>query len=151
MAGTTTNGFPYPLGSDRVRDGDDTIKALAEAIEAKLMPTAWANITLNTNFTARASYQVPAYRVFPDGKVELRGGVHKATSLVSGDFPFLTLPTTVKPTTTVILTIGVTRLSGVTAATSGRLDIDVNGKGTVLLVDANASNDFSLDGVFFYR
>jgi hypothetical protein len=45
----------------------------------------------------------------------------------------------------------VTRLSGVTAATSGRLDIDVNGKGTLLLVDANASNDFSLDGVFFFR
>ena len=33
-------------------------------------------------------YQVPAYQVFPNGKVELRGGVHKATSLVSSDFPF---------------------------------------------------------------
>jgi hypothetical protein len=151
MATSTTNGFPYPLGTDPVQDGDDTIKALAQAIDAKLMPTAWVNIALNTNFTARAGYQVPAHRVFPDGKVELRGGVHKATSMVSGDFPFLTLPTTVKPTTPVILTIGVTRLSGVTAATSGRLDIDVNGKGTLLLVDANASNDFSLDGVFFYR
>ena len=44
-----------------------------------------------------------------------------------------------------------TRLAVATAATSGRLDIDVNGRGTVNLVDANASNDFSLDGVFFYR
>lgn len=30
----TAKGYPYPVGTDRVMDGDDAIKALAEAIEA---------------------------------------------------------------------------------------------------------------------
>ena len=47
MAGTTTNGFPYPLGSDRVRDGDDTIKALAEAIETKLIDASQKGVLLS--------------------------------------------------------------------------------------------------------
>lgn len=29
---TTAKGFPYPIGTDRVMDGDDAIKALAEAV-----------------------------------------------------------------------------------------------------------------------
>jgi hypothetical protein len=32
--GQTANGFPYPVGTDPVRDGDNAIKALAEAIES---------------------------------------------------------------------------------------------------------------------
>jgi hypothetical protein len=33
--GTTTNGLPYPEGSDRVADGDNAIRALAEAVDKK--------------------------------------------------------------------------------------------------------------------
>jgi len=33
----TPGGLPYPLGTDKVVDGDDAIKALAEAIDAKLL------------------------------------------------------------------------------------------------------------------
>ncbi len=29
----TTHGLPYPLGTDRVADGDDAIKALAQALD----------------------------------------------------------------------------------------------------------------------
>jgi hypothetical protein len=31
----TANGFPYPVGTDLVRDGDNAIKALAEAVDAR--------------------------------------------------------------------------------------------------------------------
>jgi len=34
--GTTTGGLPWPEGTDLVRDGDNSIRALAEAIDPKL-------------------------------------------------------------------------------------------------------------------
>lgn len=34
--GSTKNGYPYPEGTDLVMDGDDAIKALAEAVDTKL-------------------------------------------------------------------------------------------------------------------
>jgi hypothetical protein len=37
MAGTTAgHGLPYPTGADRVADGDDSIKALAEKTDTEL-------------------------------------------------------------------------------------------------------------------
>lgn len=33
---TTPLGYPYPLGTDRVMDGDDAIHALATAVDSKL-------------------------------------------------------------------------------------------------------------------
>jgi hypothetical protein len=36
MPATTPKGYPYPLGTDRVMDGDDSIKALATAVDTKL-------------------------------------------------------------------------------------------------------------------
>jgi hypothetical protein len=32
---TTPKGYPYPLGTDRVMDGDDVIHELAEAVDTK--------------------------------------------------------------------------------------------------------------------
>lgn len=40
MGSATANGYPYPVGTDRVMDGDDAIKALAEAADAKAGITA---------------------------------------------------------------------------------------------------------------
>jgi hypothetical protein len=34
--GTTPGGLPYPDGADKVVDGDDAIKALAQAVDGKL-------------------------------------------------------------------------------------------------------------------
>lgn len=34
MPANTANGFPYPLGTDRVMDGDDAIHSLASAVDA---------------------------------------------------------------------------------------------------------------------
>jgi hypothetical protein len=33
---STARGYPYPVGTDRVMDGDDAIKALAQAVNDKL-------------------------------------------------------------------------------------------------------------------
>jgi hypothetical protein len=41
MAGTTPNGLPYPTGTDLVRDGDNAIKALADAVDTRL---GWAYV-----------------------------------------------------------------------------------------------------------
>lgn len=35
MPSATTNGYPFPVGTDRVMDGDNAIQALAEAADAK--------------------------------------------------------------------------------------------------------------------
>jgi len=40
MGSTTTKGYPYPVGTDRVMDGDDAIAALAQAVEADALFTA---------------------------------------------------------------------------------------------------------------
>lgn len=36
MPSTTTKGYPFPVGTDRVMDGDNAIQALAEAVDADL-------------------------------------------------------------------------------------------------------------------
>src|SRR5262245_8593149 len=57
---TTTKGFPYPVGTDRVMDGDDAIKALAEAVDSKIgvlaagtatIPITTANSTATVTIT----------------------------------------------------------------------------------------------------
>ena len=35
MPATTAKGYPYPLGTDRLNDGDDAIKALAQFTETQ--------------------------------------------------------------------------------------------------------------------
>lgn len=35
MPGATTNGLPYPLGTEPVRDGDNAIKNLADALDRR--------------------------------------------------------------------------------------------------------------------
>ncbi len=36
MGSQTAHGFPYPVGTDRVMDGDDAIKALADATDTRV-------------------------------------------------------------------------------------------------------------------
>lgn len=40
---TTGKGYPYPVGTDRVMDGDDAIKALAEAVDGDALYTRAAS------------------------------------------------------------------------------------------------------------
>jgi len=52
MGSTTTKGYPYPVGTDRVMDGDDAIKALAEAIDGDALftkaTTVGQSVAMNT-------------------------------------------------------------------------------------------------------
>jgi hypothetical protein len=151
MAGSTTNGFPYPSGTDKVRDGDDLIKMLAEAIEAKLMPTGWTALTLSAGYVARTGHHVPAYRVFPNGTVELRGGIDKSSgNIISGQIPVV-IPTAARPVVTVAVVVGIAR-TGPTYPATGRLDISpTTGNAVVAAVDAGSSTWLSLDGVRFQK
>lgn len=38
----TTNGLPHPVGTDKVVDGDDAIRALAEAVDTRVLPFGYA-------------------------------------------------------------------------------------------------------------
>ena len=40
-ASTPVYGFPYPLGTDRVMDGDNAIEALARAVESQIAAAAY--------------------------------------------------------------------------------------------------------------
>lgn len=54
---TTPNGLPYPVGTDRVMDGDDAIKALATAI--RVFSTT-VTVNLSTSPTAAILVTFPA-------------------------------------------------------------------------------------------
>lgn len=57
MPATTPNNLPYPLGTDRVMDGDDAIKALALALR---YCTVSATVNLSTTPTAGVAVTFPA-------------------------------------------------------------------------------------------
>lgn len=46
MPANTAKGYPYPLGTDRLMDGDDAIKALAEAIDARIGVVAAGSVSV---------------------------------------------------------------------------------------------------------
>lgn len=75
MPANTTNGLPYPLGTDRVADGDDAIKNLAEAVDAQLWGPA-------------GGVQIAAVTLgAPNGWYRLVGATTEDTS-VPGGIPF---------------------------------------------------------------
>jgi hypothetical protein len=45
---TTPKGYPYPVGTDRVADGDNAIRALAEAVESLLGVAATGSGAITT-------------------------------------------------------------------------------------------------------
>lgn len=70
---TPIYGFPFPLGTDRVMDGDDAIRALAEKVES--LSTTWQPITLQSGWIPYgAPYQAPRYRKTFD-VVQVQGSI----------------------------------------------------------------------------
>jgi hypothetical protein len=49
---TTTNGLPYPVGTDKVVDGDDAIRSLAESVDTSLLPHGYARARCTTALSA---------------------------------------------------------------------------------------------------
>lgn len=60
----TAHGYPYPLGTDRVMDGDDAIHALADAVESKLRASAAGLVVVNIAAAGSGSVAV----TFPAGR-----------------------------------------------------------------------------------
>lgn len=73
MSGVTTpGGLPYPTGNDKVRDGDDAIKALAEAAD-RADCVAWAASSLvNAGIsTGRTGWNITATSADPSGRLTI--------------------------------------------------------------------------------
>jgi hypothetical protein len=58
--GSTSHGFPYPVGSDPVAQGDDAIKALAESVDTYVstMPRAKITATADQSLTSAVTTAV---------------------------------------------------------------------------------------------
>ena len=63
MPANTSLGYPYPVGTDRVADGDDAIHALASAVESKVGVFRCGTVVVATPDTAAGSTAV----TFPAG------------------------------------------------------------------------------------
>jgi hypothetical protein len=98
MGSTTTQGYPYPLGTDRVMDGDDAIKALAEKADANAGATASGRASASTTNTPSGTVVV----TFPAGRF-----VAAPTSVVACAYQASTyiVSTSTITATTVTLTI----------------------------------------------
>jgi hypothetical protein len=65
MPANTAKGYPYPLGTDRVMDGDDAIKNLATAVDSKLPAKTYVTdgtVSISANVAANATITFPAGR-----------------------------------------------------------------------------------------
>ena len=65
MPANTAKGYPYPLGTDRLMDGDDSIHALATAVETLLGVAAMGTVVvvLTTGaFTGNTAVTFPVGR-----------------------------------------------------------------------------------------
>lgn len=96
---TPALALPYPLGTDRVSDGDDAIKALAERTEAILAP-AWSTSGISFVGGTFATLAAPDHsRIRVMGKhvrCEIRG-TYLAAPPASGNFGNFTIGTVAAP------------------------------------------------------
>jgi len=79
MPAATAKGFPYPLGTDRLADGDDAIKALAEKVDTAIGVCAAGTATtgvpsaLNTPVSAAVTFPAGRFTVAPQVMVTISG------------------------------------------------------------------------------
>ncbi len=64
MPANTAKGYPYPLGTDRLMDGDDAIHNLATAVDTKLGVAASGTAQLTTPASGNGTVAV----TFPAGR-----------------------------------------------------------------------------------
>lgn len=82
MGSQTASGYPYPTGTDRVMDGDDAIKALAEAVEARLRVSAAGLVVVNVNAAINGSTAV----TFPVGRFSAAPAVAATVHTSPGNY-----------------------------------------------------------------
>ena len=70
MPANTPKGYPYPLGTDRVMDGDDSIHNLASAVDTKLGVACGGQVSipisaLNTPSVVAVTFPVGLFTASP--------------------------------------------------------------------------------------
>jgi len=71
MPANTAKGYPYPVGTDRVMDGDNDIRALAEAVDTKVGLACSGKVTppvpgaLNTPVSVAVTFPAGLFSVAP--------------------------------------------------------------------------------------
>jgi hypothetical protein len=94
MGSNTPNGLPYPVGTDRVMDGDDAIKALALALDTG---SGWVAIPYASGYIAPAALGALQYRKL-GALLFIRGGVTNAGgSLPAANVTVATLQAAARP------------------------------------------------------
>lgn len=96
MPSTTPKGFPFPVGTDRVMDGDDAIQALAEFIDARVGVFASGVATVNFANTGQVVQAV----TFPAGRFNSPPNVVFAFFIAQGGVTTQTVRQTSAPSTT---------------------------------------------------
>jgi len=80
MPANTAKGYPYPLGTDRVTDGDDAIHNLAAAVDTRTgVGTAGTVVTpvpgaLNTQTSVAVTFPAGLFTATPAVLVSIGGG-----------------------------------------------------------------------------
>jgi hypothetical protein len=82
MGSTTTKGYPYPVGTDRVMDGDDAIKALAEAVDSDSAFTRAT--TLGQTLVAATANNISWNAASPNGCELTKTSAYQWTVTVAG-------------------------------------------------------------------
>lgn len=82
MGGTTAGGLPYPSGTDPLRDGDDAIKALADALQARGAATKVIRGSATVTFDSAGRGSIPI-----TGLVTLNGAI--VQFVWEGNAPFV--------------------------------------------------------------
>lgn len=106
---------------------------------------AWTAITsFAAGFSAHTFGYAPAYRIWPDGKVEWRGVIGGTFNATGGVDPF-TLPPATRPAQAVNFQIATQGNAG------GRAEFGPTGATTVLRIYTSSSRPFAmLDGCYYY-
>lgn len=84
MPATTPKGFPYPLGTDRVTDGDDAIHNLATAVDTTVGVMAAGTMTtavptaLNTPVSTALTFPAGRFNATPQVMASLSGSAVNA-------------------------------------------------------------------------
>jgi hypothetical protein len=107
MPANTAKGYPYPLGTDRVMDGDDAIHNLANAVDSKLGVAAGGSATLPA--PSATNIPVSLAVTFPAGRFTVAPFV---TASPTGGSPQALAPCTVVSVTAAGFTLYGARVGG---------------------------------------
>jgi hypothetical protein len=113
---TTPNGFPYPVGTDKVVDGDDAIRNLAQTIDPRLPPAVDEPVTYNANYGPLANQ--PLKLTLYGKRLTIAGAIRNIVGPIGWNaFSYLafgTVPAAIRPATgTTYVVNGVYLIAGV--------------------------------------